>query len=229
MQNTESSILNPPKESGWIQNQLGRLALIAVALIIMGWLVANGTIAGLFNGEITGADIWARFNTLTTIFLGIFIEAAAFLLLGVLMSAVIQVFITPDMLKKWIPKNRVGATLMGALMGMIFPVCECGSVPAVRRLMVKGAPVPLGVAFLLAAPVINPVVIASTWVAFDGDPLIVWGRIALTILMAGVVAIIFSFHPAPLALLTPATAERAVNCHLEAPQEKKQIPLRNQG
>ena len=231
MPNTKSSVLgtesglNPPQQSGGIQKQLGRLALVAVGLIIVGWLIANGTIADVLNGEITVADMWARFNTLTTIFLGIFIEAAAFLLLGVLMSAIIQVFVTPDMLEKWIPKNRVGATLMGVFMGMIFPVCECGSVPAARRLMIKGAPVPLGVAFLLAAPVINPVVIASTWVAFDGDPLIVWGRIGFTILIAAVIAIIFSFHPDQLSLLTPTTVENALGCHIDTPQKKEAVSL----
>ena len=216
MKHTTSSLLDKPKEAGGVQNQLGRWALMLIGLIIVGWLIANGTLAAIFNGEITTADIWARFNTLTTIFLGIFIEAAAFLLLGVLMSAIIQVFVTPDMLERWIPQNRVGATLMGVFLGIVFPVCECGSVPAARRLMIKGAPIPLGIAFLLAAPVINPVVFASTWVAFDGDPLIVWGRIGLTILIAAVVALIFSFHPDAKSFLTDATAESAaLACNVE--------------
>lgn len=231
MQNTEQSALgaertlSPPTGQGGVQKQWGRLALAAVGLILIGWLVANGTLADVLSGEITPADMWARFNTLTTIFLGIFIEAAAFLLLGVLMSAIIQVFVTPDMLQKWIPNNPIGATLMGAFMGMIFPVCECGSVPTARRLMMKGAPIPLGVAFLLAAPVINPVVIASTWVAFDGDPWIVWGRIGLTILIAGIVALILGLHPEPLSFLTPTTAENALACQVETPQEENKKPV----
>ncbi|MGH2543154.1 MAG: permease, partial [Ardenticatenaceae bacterium] len=163
--------------------------------------VWSGTLQRILGGELTAADVAARFSTLTTIFLGIFIEAAAFLLLGVLMSAVIQVFVTTEMLERWVPRNRVGATLAGALMGLVFPVCECGSIPAGRRLMHKGAPVPLGVAFLLAAPVINPVVIASTWVAFNGDPWVVGGRVGLTILIAAVVALVFSFHPQPRSFL----------------------------
>lgn len=215
MEHTTSSLLDESKETGGVKHKLGRWALMAVGLILIAWLIANGTVAAVLSGEITTADMWARFNTLTTIFLGIFIEAAAFLLLGVLMSAVIQVFVTPDMLERWIPQNRVGATFMGVFLGLVFPVCECGSVPAARRLMIKGAPIPLGVAFLLAAPVINPVVFASTWVAFDGDPLIVWGRMGLTILIAAVVALIFSFHPDAVSFLTPATAENmALACNV---------------
>lgn len=218
MQETKHGLLSPdvlqePSKKGGLQ--LGRLVPLIIGLIILAWLVGNGTLSSLLSGEISFDDVWARFNTLTTIFLGIFIEAAAFLLLGVLMSAIIQVFVTPDMLSRWVPQNRFGATIMGAFMGMVFPVCECGSVPAARRLMSKGAPVSLGVAFLLAAPVINPVVIASTWVAFGGDPWIVGGRIGLTILIAAVIAIIFSLHPAPFSFLTASTAEAAVACAVE--------------
>lgn len=225
MQNTERGLIGaegllPTRQAG-LQRWGGRLLVLALALAVLGWLVASGTLAGLLSGAITGADVWARFNTLTTIFLGIFIEAAAFLMLGVLMSAIIQVFVTPEMLERWIPKNRFGATAVGALMGLVFPVCECGSVPAARRLMAKGAPVPLGVAFLLAAPVINPVVIASTWVAFDGDVWIVAGRVGLTLLIAMAVALVFSFHPAPTTLLAPATAESAAACGCCDPHEQQ--------
>lgn len=205
-----SEALHESSKKGGLR--LGRLVSLIIGVIILDWLLGNGALSGLLSSQISLDNLWARFNTLTTIFLGIFIEAAAFLLLGVLMSAIIQVFVTPDMLYRWVPQNRFGATIMGAFMGMVFPVCECGSVPAARRLMSKGAPVSLGVAFLLAAPVINPVVIASTWVAFGGDPWIVGGRIGLTILIAAVIAVIFSLHPAPLSFLTPATAEAALAC-----------------
>ncbi len=184
-----------------LSRHIGRLVLLALALILLGWLTYSGMWDRVLSGEVTWADLSARFNTLTTIFLGIFIEASAFLLLGVLMSAIIQVFVTTETLERWVPQDRFRATAMGSLLGLLFPVCECGSVPAARRLMHKGAPVSLGVAFLLAAPVINPVVIASTWVAFGGDPWIVGGRIGLTLLIAAVVALIFSFHPVPRSFL----------------------------
>ena len=41
---------------------------------------------------------------------------------------------------------------------------------------------------LLAAPVINPIVIISTWEAFGGDPWVVFGRIGFTVLIAVVIA-----------------------------------------
>src|SRR5919197_487795 len=55
-----------------------------------------------------------------------------------------------------------------AVAGIGFPVCECGSVPVARRLLARGMDPAAGVAFMLAAPILNPIVLASTWVAYAG-------------------------------------------------------------
>lgn len=184
---------------------LALLALgLAAAIVVALWAQAGGTLSS--------EGLGGQFSTFITIFLGIFIEALPFLLIGVLMSAVIQVFVTAETIQRWAPRNRVASALFGTFLGLAFPVCECGSVPAARRLMHKGAPLPLGLAFMLAAPVINPVVIASTWVAFGGDPFMVLGRVGLTVLIAGAVAILIGLHPAPQSLLTADSAALAACC-----------------
>jgi uncharacterized membrane protein YraQ (UPF0718 family) len=88
-------------------------------------------------------------------------------------------------------------------MGLAFPVCECGVVPLTRRLFRKGVPLWVGVAFLLAAPVINPVVIASTYAAFGWGPMFL-GRFVFTLLIAVTVGLIFSLAERPLNLLQPS-------------------------
>ena len=57
--------------------------------------------------------------------------------------------------------------LLGAigLLGLIFPMCECGIVVVMRRLLRKGLPLSCCIAYMLAGPIINLVVIFSTWVA----------------------------------------------------------------
>lgn len=145
-----------------------------------------------------------RLQLFATIFLGIFIEALPFLLLGVLASAAIQLLVSPAWLRRLSPRSAPLAALTGATLGLFcLPVCECGTVPATRRLLAKGAPLPLGIAFLLAAPAVNPVVIASTWIAFNGHPLIVFGRLGLTILIATIVAIVLGNHPHPEEVIAP--------------------------
>jgi hypothetical protein len=94
------------------------------------------------------------------------------------------------------------ATVMGSLLGVVFPVCECGVVPVVRRLYQKGLPVSAGIAFLLGAPVLNPIVIASTYAAFGLGP-VFWSRIVFTFLIAVGVGLIFTAQPNPIKVLRP--------------------------
>jgi uncharacterized membrane protein YraQ (UPF0718 family) len=132
----------------------------------------------------------------STRFLGIFIEAAPFLLLGTLTSGLIESFVTRDDLVRFVPKNRLLSTVMGALLGFAFPVCECGVVPVARRLFSKGLPLSVGVAFLLASPVINPIVLLSTLTAFGFGPILV-GRFGITLVVAVGVGLVFALSARP--------------------------------
>ena len=62
---------------------------------VIAWLLLTGTAADLLAGRLYMGEAIGKLSTLTTIFLGIFIEAAAFLLLGTFVSAFIQEFVTP--------------------------------------------------------------------------------------------------------------------------------------
>jgi len=145
--------------------------------------------------------------------LGIFIEAAPFLLLGSIVSGLIAVFVDQSLLDRYLPRRALPAALAGAGLGMLFPVCECGVVPVTRRLYEKGLPMSIGVAFLLAAPVINPIVMVSTYAAF-GWGAVLWGRIGFSFLVALIVGLIFHFAP-PRDILLPLLnqAHAAACCH----------------
>ncbi len=134
-----------------------------------------------------------RLSTLATIFLGIFIEALPYLLLGIFASGFIEVFVKKEIILRLIPKNRFLGILIGSMLGLLFPVCEHGVVPLTRRLFNKGMPVSMGITFMLAAPVMNPIVIASTLAAFGLGP-VFWGRIILTLLIATITGLVFSFQ-----------------------------------
>lgn len=96
-------------------------------------------------------------------------EALPFVIIGAIISGILEELLPQQLFAKMIPKNRSLAIAGSALLGLIFPMCECGIVPVMRRLLGKGLPLGCAVAYMLAAPVINPVVIASTWAAFTGD------------------------------------------------------------
>lgn len=102
-------------------------------------------------------------------FQSIVYEALPFVIIGALISGILEELLPQQLFARMIPKNRSLAIAGSALLGLIFPMCECGIVPVMRRLLGKGLPLGCAVAYMLCAPVINPVVIASTWAAFSGD------------------------------------------------------------
>lgn len=175
------------------------------------------------NNLLTGSG--SQLQTFVTIFLSIFIEAVPFLLAGSMVSGLIDVFVGRDTLVRFVPRNALGAALTGGALGMIFPVCECGVVPVTRRLYQKGLPVSMGVAFLLAAPVVNPVVLASTYAAFGWGPML-WGRFIFSFLIAAIIGFIFSFAK-PEEVLRPQTLADTLhlNVHHHEPEPAQPRPF----
>ncbi|WP_443144712.1 permease [Pseudalkalibacillus sp. R45] len=132
---------------------------------------------------------------LNTIFLSIVLEAFPFLLLGVFVSALIQSFVSEETIKRFTPKKGYIALVPATVMAALFPVCECAIIPVVRRLIKKGMPLHIGVVFLVAAPILNPVVFLSTFYAFRSDMTVVYARMGLgfilAIIIGGIVYTIF--------------------------------------
>jgi uncharacterized membrane protein YraQ (UPF0718 family) len=102
-------------------------------------------------------------------FLSILFEGMPFVLLGTLLSGIIDAFLPGHVMTRFLPRNRAGAIAVSGLLGLVLPMCECGIVPVIRRLIRKGLPVSCGIAYMLAAPILNPVVALSTFAAFRGQ------------------------------------------------------------
>jgi uncharacterized protein len=166
----------------WIGFALAGVAVIAAAILN------------------TGDSLETILSIFSTRFLGIFIEAAPFLLMGVVVAGLIDAFVTAEDIARLIPRHPVAGALVGSVLGFLFPVCECGVVPVVRRLFSKGLPMSVGITFLLAAPVVNPIVLVSTYVAFGAGPVLI-GRFALTIAVAMGVGLIFALGARPQEVL----------------------------
>ncbi len=157
-----------------------------------------------------------RVRTFVTIFLGIFIEAVPFLLAGTLASGLIEVFISREWVLRLSPRSTLIGALAGALLGLVFPVCECGVVPLTRRLLRKGLPLPAAIAYLLAAPVANPIVIAGTWAAFGAGRILAM-RLALTLAVAVVTGGVFALAHDPGRVLLAEQAPTDGCCQVEGP------------
>lgn len=109
------------------------------------------------------------FTDFCFLFLSIVLEGAPFILLGTFISGVIDAYLPPGLIDKWLPKNRPLAVMISALLGAVFPVCECTIVPVIRRLIKKGLPISCAVTYMLSSPIINPIVVISTMNAFSSS------------------------------------------------------------
>ena len=140
--------------------------LVAMVLAVPAYLVipwVHGHLQEFFSG--------ARAQLFGQVLMAILLEAFPFVLIGATVSGVVEVLVRPERLARLIPKRLWARLLMAAGAGVILPVCECGIVPVVRRLLRKGLPIEMAIVFMLAAPIVNPTVIASTAVAFVGQGL----------------------------------------------------------
>jgi uncharacterized membrane protein YraQ (UPF0718 family) len=155
-----------------------RTATLYLALVI---------VAGVVGARTTGLGDVAVVETFVVIFASIVIEALPFVLMGAVVSALIEVYV-PDRAFAAIGRLPLGLQLpAAALGGFAFPVCECGSVPVARRLISRGMHPAAGLAFMLASPILNPIVLASTVVAYSGRGIaleMTLGRAGLGLILA---------------------------------------------
>lgn len=125
------------------------------------------------------------------VFISILLEAFPFIMLGVVISSLIHVLVSEESIQKLMPKNIFLGSVVGALMGFLFPVCDCAVIPVARRLMKKGVPIHTGTAFMLAAPIVNPVVLIATAYAFKNIlPQMDYLRTVFGLLIAIIIGII---------------------------------------
>ena len=102
-------------------------------------------------------------------FISVLLEGVPFILLGTLLSGLIEQFLPARVMTRLLPRNAFAAVCLGGVLGVVFPMCECGIVPVIRRLIAKGLPVSSAVAYMLAAPIVNPITALSTYAAFRGQ------------------------------------------------------------
>ena len=146
--------------------------------IVLGCAVAAFLLPPLVAGNNPGV------RTFALVFLCIVLEALPFMLVGSCVGGLIEVFVSRERLTSFLPRKPWAVTCMAAAMGLVFPVCECAVVPVLHRLMRKGFPLSAAVAYLLGGPIINPLVGASTLLAYTFDWAMVVTRLGAGYLIA---------------------------------------------
>jgi hypothetical protein len=156
-----------------------------IVLLVVVALYSRGTLTGSLNP--------VALRTWTTVFVAIVVQALPFLVLGVLVSGAITALVSPAVLARLLPRPAVLAVPSAALAGAALPGCECASVPIAGRLCARGVQPAAALAFMLAAPAVNPVVLVATAVAFPGRPEVVAARALASLLAASAVGFVWTW------------------------------------
>jgi uncharacterized protein len=187
------------------------IPLVVSVAALMALSIALGRVFGL-------ADVDTA-QTFLVIATSIVVEALPFVLLGALVSALLEVYV-PDRAFAAVARLPLRLQVPGAaLAGFAMPVCECGSVPVARRLILRGVHPAAAIGFMLSSPIINPIVLLSTAVAYQGQAALemTLGRALLGIVVALVSATIIGRTPAAT-LLRPRRAPHHHHGHGSRPR-----------
>lgn len=157
------------------ERRLGSVELLGAGLVV----------AVLLRQQVTAHEVdHPGFQTWATVFVSVCVQALPFLVLGVALSAALTAFVPAEAIRRALPRTAARAVPVAGAAGAILPGCECASVPLAGSLISRGVPAPAALAFLLAAPAINPVVVVATVVAFPGHPEVALARFVASLLTA---------------------------------------------
>ncbi len=185
---------------------------------IVGLSIGGAGIAAIFivravTGDLALISLPNVLQDLLTLSYSVLIESLGFVILGILLSVVVQVWIPDSWIARVLPRTPVLRRMVISALGVFFPVCECGNVPLARGLMVKGFTVPEAMTFLVAAPIINPVTIITTHQVFGFDDGILVARLLGGFAIANIIGWLFSLHPDQSSILN---SRFAAECELPA-------------
>jgi uncharacterized membrane protein YraQ (UPF0718 family) len=186
----------PDGRGGWIT-----LGIVLIALFITIRLVAQAA----------NIEIGEPLRDFFTLSISVVVESLPFVFLGILLSIFVQIWLPENFLLKRLPRNPFLRRMVLSLLGVLFPVCECGNMPLARGLMLKGLSTADAITFLLAAPILNPITIITTYQAFGWNDGILISRIIGGFVIANLVGMLISRHPKPDSLITPGFQAACAN------------------
>jgi uncharacterized membrane protein YraQ (UPF0718 family) len=171
---TEPGQAGSPPPRRLFGDRIGSVEVLAVLLVLL----------VLFRARIADAISTPRLQNWTTVFVAILVQAMPFLVFGVALSAVIAIYVPRSFWSKALPSHPVLAVPVASAAGVVLPGCECGSVPIAGSLIRRGVTPAAALAFLLAAPAINPIVLTATAIAFPNNHEMVLGRGLASLIVA---------------------------------------------
>lgn len=180
-----------------------------------------------FAAKSESQNVVAFVGVLSINFTSVVLEALPFMLLGTLLGGLIEVFVPVTTLDRIFGQHPIRGILLAGGLGIFFPTCECAIVPIVRRLILKGVPVPTAICFMLSGPIVNPIVAWSTVVAYNYSWNMVLLRLGCGYLAAVIVALIlFRFLDSKSFLVKNLAKSRVHACGCDHDIASLSLPAR---
>jgi len=196
----------------WLAKRWRRVAVVAGVLVGLAAL----RLVSAQTGQWSLPD---RLQDWITLSLSVMIEALPFVMLGICIAIIVQVWLPAGRLLTYLPQQPLLRRACLSLLGIALPVCECGNVPLARGLLAKGLTPSESLVFLLAAPILNPVTIITTQQAFAGDMTILWARVFGGFAIANLVGWVYARRPAEELLTNTFVA----SCQADHVQQSKRV------
>lgn len=116
-------------------------------------------------------------------FFGLILAELTVLFLGIstLIGLVFE-YLSDDTLRRWISKKGLLGNFLGAALGAVTPFCSCSTIPMTVGLLRAGVPFGATMSFVLASPLLNPIILSMFWVLLGWKTCIVY--FAVTFLAA---------------------------------------------
>ena len=111
------------------------------------------------------------FLFITAELLGLFIGVSFFV-------ALLQEFISEQTLRRFLTKpSKWLGNILGAFFGAITPFCSCSTIPILVGLINAGAPFGAAMSFLVASPLLNPVILGLFFMLFGWRVTLLYGTL----------------------------------------------------
>lgn len=119
-------------------------------------------------------------------FFGIILGELIVLFLGIstLVGLLLQ-YVSDETLRRWLSRRGLLGNFLGAALGAITPFCSCSTIPMTVGLLRAGVPFGATMSFVLASPLLNPIILTMFLVLLGWKACIAYGAVTFAVAMLG--------------------------------------------
>lgn len=117
-------------------------------------------------------------------FFGIILGELTVLFLGIstLVGLALQ-YVSDDTLRRWLSRRGLLGNFLGAALGAVTPFCSCSTIPMTVGLLRAGVPFGATMSFVLASPLLNPIILTMFLVLMGWKACLMYGAVTFVAAM----------------------------------------------